>query len=180
MGAFGTDNAKKPPAQLVAFYRQKKNRFWKIKTGLLERITRLELATSTLARWRSTRWAKSAHSFQRTVRKNLVPPDGIEPSTRGFSVLCSTDWATEADCCLFFKDNDWRPISDSNWRPLAWQASVLTNWTNGPFHCRSCLSVFPQATNIIIHDHSTVVNTFFNFFCWTVKYVKIPPSSVII
>ena len=27
----------------------------------LERITRLELATSTLARWRSTRWAKSAY-----------------------------------------------------------------------------------------------------------------------
>ena len=26
----------------------------------MERITRLELATSTLARWRSTRWAKSA------------------------------------------------------------------------------------------------------------------------
>ena len=30
----------------------------------LERITRLELATSTLARWRSTRWAKSAYSFR--------------------------------------------------------------------------------------------------------------------
>ena len=53
----------------------------------VERITRLELATFTLARWRSTGWAKSA---------NLVLPDGIEPSTRGFSVHCSTDWATEA------------------------------------------------------------------------------------
>ena len=29
-------------------------------SAILERITRLELATSTLARWRSTRWAKSA------------------------------------------------------------------------------------------------------------------------
>ena len=28
---------------------------------ILERLTRLELATSTLARWRSTRWAKAAH-----------------------------------------------------------------------------------------------------------------------
>ena len=54
---------------------------------LVERITRLELATFTLARWRSTGWAKSA---------DLVLPDGIEPSTRGFSVPCSTDWATEA------------------------------------------------------------------------------------
>ena len=26
----------------------------------------------------------------------MVPQDGIEPPTRGFSVLCSTDWATEA------------------------------------------------------------------------------------
>ena len=26
----------------------------------------------------------------------MVPRDGIEPSTRGFSVLCSTDWAIEA------------------------------------------------------------------------------------
>ena len=26
----------------------------------------------------------------------VVLPDGIEPSTRGFSVPCSTDWATEA------------------------------------------------------------------------------------
>ena len=25
------------------------------------------------------------------IRKYLVPPDGIEPSTRGFSVPCSTD-----------------------------------------------------------------------------------------
>ena len=25
------------------------------------------------------------------IRKLLVPPDGIEPSTRGFSVLCSTN-----------------------------------------------------------------------------------------
>ena len=78
-------------------------------------MTRLELATSTLARWRSTRWATSAFY--------LVPPDGIEPSTRGFSVPCSTYWATEAY---------WRPEWGSNPRPLAWQASVLTNWTTRP------------------------------------------------
>ena len=27
----------------------------------------------------------------------------------------------------------WRPGRDSNPRPLAWQASVLTNWTTGPY-----------------------------------------------
>ena len=30
------------------------------------------------------------------IRIQLVPPIGIEPMTRGFSVLCSTNWATEA------------------------------------------------------------------------------------
>ena len=30
------------------------------------------------------------------IRILLVPPGGIEPPTRGFSVPCSTDWATEA------------------------------------------------------------------------------------
>ena len=83
----------------------------------MERVTRLELATSTLARWRSTRWTKPAYF-------NVVPPVGIEPTTRGFSVPCSTDWATEAHI--------WRPEWGSNPRPLAWQASVLTNWTTGP------------------------------------------------
>ena len=27
----------------------------------------------------------------------MVVPPGIEPGTQGFSVLCSTDWATEPD-----------------------------------------------------------------------------------
>ena len=84
----------------------------------MERVTRLELATSTLARCRSTRWAKPAYFI-------VVPPVGIEPTTRGFSVPCSTDWATEAHI--------WRPEWGSNTRPLAWQASVLTNWTTGPY-----------------------------------------------
>ena len=56
---------------------------------------------------------------------NLVPRGGIEPPTRGFSVLCSTDWATEANKL-------WRPEGDSNPWPLAWQASVLTSWTTRP------------------------------------------------
>ena len=66
------------------------------------------------------------------IRTLLVPPAGIEPATRGFSVHCSTNWAIWAYpqisvCGL------WRPGTGSNRRPLAWQASVLTNWTTGPF-----------------------------------------------
>ena len=43
----------------------------------LERITRLELATSTLARWRSTRWAKSAFGASgrnRTIDTRIFSP----------------------------------------------------------------------------------------------------------
>ena len=54
----------------------------------------------------------------------MVLRGGIEPPTRGFSVPCSTYWATEA--------KHWRPGRGSNPRPPAWQAGVLTNCTTGP------------------------------------------------
>ena len=58
----------------------------------------------------------------------MVARDGIEPPTHGFSVHCSTDWATEP-----FKILKWRSGRDSNPRPPAWQAGILTNWTTGPY-----------------------------------------------
>ena len=70
----------------MILYKKERYHKWYL-SFFMERMTRLELATSTLARLRSTGWATSA---------NVVLPDGIEPSTRGFSVPCSTDWATEA------------------------------------------------------------------------------------
>ena len=79
----------------------------------VERITRLELATSTLARWRSTRWAKSAigaSDRNRTNDTGIFSPLLYQLSYRGI----------------------WRPRRGSNPRPLAWQASVLTNWTTRP------------------------------------------------
>ena len=79
----------------------------------LERITRVELATSTLARWRSTKWAKSAigaSGRNRTIDTGIFSPLLYRLSYRG----------------------KWRPGWDSNSRPLAWQASVLTDWTTGP------------------------------------------------
>ena len=47
----------------------------------LERAKRFELSTSTLARSHSTA----------ELYPHMVPWGGIEPPTRGFSVLCSTD-----------------------------------------------------------------------------------------
>ena len=44
-------------------------------SAILERITRLELATSTLARWRSTRWAKSAFSGIYNIICKIPKPD---------------------------------------------------------------------------------------------------------
>ena len=46
----------------------------------------------------------------------MVVPAGIEPATRGFSVLCSTDWATEPS---------WRSGRGSNPRPPPWQGGIL-------------------------------------------------------
>ena len=59
----------------------------------------------------------------------MVAQDGIEPPTQGFSVLCSTDWATEP---YYFAKWKWRSGRDSNPRPPAWQAGILTNWTTRP------------------------------------------------
>ena len=49
----------------------------------------------------------------------MVAPNGIEPSTQGFSVPCSTDWAT-------VPNNKWRSRRELNSRSSAWQADVIT------------------------------------------------------
>ena len=41
---------------------------------------------------------------------------------------------------LSYRGIIWRPGRDSNPRPLAWQASVLTNWTTRPNFMRGILS----------------------------------------
>ena len=73
----------------------------------------------------------------------LVPRGGLEPPTQGFSVPCSTTWATEAygisipfwnlwQWRLSLPQTWWRPGGGSNPWPPAWQAGVLTNCTTGP------------------------------------------------
>ena len=84
----------------------------------MERMTRLELATSTLARWRSTRWATSANWCLR--------PESNQRHADFQSAALPTELQRQAN-------KKWRPGTGSNRRPLAWQASVLTNWTTGPF-----------------------------------------------
>ena len=49
----------------------------------------------------------------------MVAPAGIEPATRGFSVLCSTDWAMKPI-------KKWRFRRELNPRSFAWQANVIT------------------------------------------------------
>ena len=64
-------------------------------------------------------------SYSRII---MVPQGRIELPTRGFSVLCSTDWATEANV---FR---WRPRSDLNRRPPPWQGGILTAKLLGHMH----------------------------------------------
>ena len=47
----------------------------------------------------------------------------FERVTSSLPRTCSANWAIAAN---------WRLGTGSNRRPLAWQASVLTNWTTGP------------------------------------------------
>ena len=94
----------------------------------MERMTRLELATSTLARWRSTRWATSApvgaSGRNRTSDTWIFSPLLYQLSYRGIEKTCKNS--------TFLQVTQWRPGTGSNRRPLAWQASVLTSWTTGP------------------------------------------------
>ncbi len=61
------------------------------------------------------------------VKIKMVPRGGIEPPTQGFSVLCSTDWATEAT---------WRSGRDLNPRSPVWQTSMLTTTPPDQFWLR--------------------------------------------
>ena len=47
----------------------------------------------------------------------MVPRGGIEPPTRGFSILCSTDWAIEA--------KEWCRLPESNWWPTDYKSVAL-------------------------------------------------------
>ena len=73
-------------------------------------------------------------SFLEIVRilwyKKMVAQGGIEPPTPGFSVLCSTYWATEPHFLL-----RWRSGRDLNPRSPVWQTDMLTNYTTRPLGC---------------------------------------------
>ena len=52
--------------------------------SFLERTTRLELATSTLARWRSTRWATSAFRISCHLFRNVTYYNGDDPICQAY------------------------------------------------------------------------------------------------
>ncbi len=56
----------------------------------------------------------------------MVPRGGIEPSTQGFSILCSTDWATWAFWHLVNREDFlWCPGAESNRRHKDFQSFAL-------------------------------------------------------
>ena len=131
-------------------HKEKQHLVWDV---VLERKTGLEPATAALARQCST--------TEPLPRIFMVPWGGIEPPTRGFSVPCSTDWATKAKI-----NNNQRFVATQNgiepstssvtgWRsnhlnywailknlwwaftglnrgPTGYEPVALTNWAKGP------------------------------------------------
>ena len=81
----------------------------------MERDTRFGLATFTLARW---------HSTTELIPRIWCPESELNQRHEDFQ---SSALPTE------LSGQKWRPGRGSNPRPLAWQASVLTNWTTGPY-----------------------------------------------
>ena len=63
-------------------------------------------------------------------------PDELNPHKNGASDRNRTNDTGIFSPLLYqlsYRGKKWRPGTGSNRRPLAWQASVLTNWTTGPF-----------------------------------------------
>ena len=96
----------------------------------VERKTRLELATPTLARLCSTNWAISAG----------VVRGGIEPPLQEWKSWVLTDIRTDHPSLKWYRLSEsffLRYGRDSNPRPPAWQAGILTSWTTTPTFYRT-------------------------------------------
>ena len=65
-------------------FRWKRDLTHRVRSLFLERTTRLELATSTLARWRSTRWATSAFRISCHLFRNVTYYNGDDPICQAY------------------------------------------------------------------------------------------------
>ena len=95
------------------------------------------------------RWPSEANSFDSKVELwKMVPPVGIEPTTRGFSVLCSTYWATEAyeEEASSYRKCDIKMATRNGLEPstssvTGWRANRLhhrAKWYGGNNRARTC------------------------------------------
>ena len=138
----------------------------------MERITRLELATSTLARWRSTRWAKSALYIERfrvlygASGRNRTNDTGIfSPLLYRLSyrsVLATPNrFELSTSCVTGRRSNQlnyeamWWGLQGSNLWPSACKADALPAELNP--HFTDALSL---ATKIIIPQYFQFVKHF--------------------
>ena len=122
------------------------NIWLKIQNKKMERKTRLELATPTLARWCSTNWAISALEVTPRIElgnrgfadlgltawlchqykiKKMERKTRLELATPTLARWCSTNWAISASC--WYQRRKWRPEGDLNPWPPPWQGGILTN-----------------------------------------------------
>ena len=114
----------------------------------LERITGLEPATSTLARSRSTKWAKSAYGILKAKDISYTQVTRYGGATRnrtgdkGFADLCLTAWLwrhlkkfikkrNSEQATVHYSDiTEWSGLRGSNPPPRPWQGRTLPNELN--------------------------------------------------
>ena len=76
------------------------------------------------------------------LKPQVVPQARVELATRGFSVRCSTYWATEANYKLW-----WEQLDSNQWPP-ACKAGALTSW-----------AMLPRDSFVIILKKTLLVNS---------------------
>ena len=122
----------------------------------MERPTRLELATSTLARWRSTRWATAAHVS--IASSDVCYYNRPFPKSQGFS------------CILFhiFSNLFSFPISNSRAFPVTFFSLVLLPGPRNGFLHLHRYSYYVASHALFLHPRKQINHCFlyslFRFF----------------
>ena len=87
---------------------------------------------ATRRQWFLTRKFLQCSKLLKMIGFLMAGAERLELPTPGFGDRCSTNWTTPLLVWINYNMNNWRNGRDSNPRPPAWQAGILTSWTTTP------------------------------------------------